>query len=111
MNIAITGVTGNLGKEVARSLSEAGIPARHLARSPERAEIFPNAELVEASYENSPQVQKALDGVDVLFMVSAREHPQRLQQHLDFIDAQRLQEFVILSTLHFTMQVRRQPLH
>ena len=87
MNIALTGVTGNLGKEIARSLSEAGIPARHLARSPERAEVFPNAEIVEARYENSPQAQKALEGVDVLFMVSAKEHPQRLQQHLDFIDA------------------------
>lgn len=87
MKIALTGVTGNLGKEVARRLSEAGIPARHLARSPERAESFPNAEIVKASYENSPQAQKALEGIDVLFMVSASEHPQRLQQHLDFIDA------------------------
>lgn len=87
MKIALTGVTGNLGKEVARSLSEAGIPARHLARSPERSEAFPNAEIVKASYENSPQPQKALEGIDVLFMVSAKKHPQRLQQHLDFIDA------------------------
>lgn len=87
MKIALTGVTGNLGKEVARSLSEAGIPARHLARSPELAEAFSNAEIVKASYENSPQAQKALEGIDVLFMVSASEHPQRVHQHLDFIDA------------------------
>lgn len=87
MKIAITGVTGNLGKKVARSLSEAGIPARHLARSQEKAEAFSNAELVEASYENSLQVQEALKDIDVLFMVSAREHPQRLQQHLAFVDA------------------------
>lgn len=87
MTIALTGVTGNLGREVARVLSEAGISTRHLARSPERAEVFTNAELVEASYENSPQTREALKGVDVLFMVSAREHPQRLQQHLAFVDA------------------------
>lgn len=31
MNIAITGVTGNLGGFVVRSLSNAGILSRHLA--------------------------------------------------------------------------------
>lgn len=35
--LAITGVTGHSGGFVAKELSEAGVAARHLARSPERA--------------------------------------------------------------------------
>lgn len=85
--IAITGVTGHLGGYVAKKISEAGIVARHLARSPERAIRFANAELVQASYEYSPQAVQALTGVEALFMVSGKEHPDRLQQHSDLIDA------------------------
>lgn len=87
MTIAITGVTGNLGGFVASQLAEAGVQTIHLARSPERAKVYPNANLVQASYENSPRVVAALQGVEVLFMVSAKEHPDRLAQHLAFVDA------------------------
>ena len=87
MTIAITGVTGNLGGFVASQLAEAGVQTIHLARSPERAKVYPNANLMQASYENSPRVVAALQGVEVLFMVSAKEHPDRLAQHLAFVDA------------------------
>ena len=87
MTIAITGVTGNLGGFVASQLAEAGVQTIHLARSPERAKVYPNANLMQASYENSPRVVAALQGVEVLFMVSAKEHPERLSQHLAFVDA------------------------
>ena len=46
--IAITGVTGHLGGFVASALSDAGIPARHLARSPERAPKLAKAEVKNA---------------------------------------------------------------
>ena len=87
MTIAITGVTGNLGGFVASQLAEAGVQTIHLARSPVRAKTYPNAQLIQASYENSPQVVAALQGVEVLFMVSDKEHPERLSQHLAFVDA------------------------
>ncbi|WP_394405190.1 SDR family oxidoreductase [Streptococcus sp. 20-1249] len=85
--IAITGVTGNLGSFVAEKLAQVGITSRHLARSPERAKKYESAQLVRAAYENSEESRQALAGVDILFMVSGKEHPNRLQQHLDFIDA------------------------
>ncbi len=58
-----------------------------MARRPERAIKLPKAEVYKASYDKTPETVEALTGVSVLFMVSAAEHPNRLQQHYDFIDA------------------------
>ena len=85
--IAITGVTGHLGGFVADKISKAGLEARHLARSPECAPKLAGATIYKASYEYSPEAVAALRGVDVLFMISAKEHPDRLMQHFKFIDS------------------------
>lgn len=85
--IGITGVTGKLGSKVAQLISEQGISARHLARNPQRAVFYDNAELVKATFENSLEAVEALKGIDILLMVSASESPNRLQQHFDFLDA------------------------
>ncbi|MCB4991895.1 SDR family NAD(P)-dependent oxidoreductase [Streptococcus mutans] len=85
--IGITGVTGKLGSKVAQLISEQGISARHLARNPQRAALYDNAELVQAAFENSLETVEALKGIDVLLMVSASESPNRLQQHFAFLDA------------------------
>ena len=85
--IAITGVTGKVGSKVAQLISEQGISARHLARNPQRAALYDNAELVQAAFENSLEAVEALKGIDVLLMVSASESPNRLQQHFAFLDA------------------------
>ena len=69
--IGITGVTGKLGSKVAQLISEQGISARHLARNPQRAALYDNAELVQAAFENSLEAVEALKGIDVLLMVSA----------------------------------------
>lgn len=85
--LAITGVTGHLGGFVAKELSEVGVVARHLARSPERAPKLAGATVKKCSYEYSDEAIAALSGIDVLFMISAKENPERLQQHRAFIDA------------------------
>ena len=85
--IGITGVTGKLGSKVAQLISEQGISARHLARNPQRAALYDNAELVQAAFENSLETVEALKGIDVLLMVSASESPNRLQQHFACQDA------------------------
>ncbi|WP_019321565.1 SDR family oxidoreductase [Streptococcus mutans] len=85
--IGITGVTGKLGSKVAQLISEQGISARHLARNPQRAALYDNAELVQTAFENSLEAVEALKGIDVLLMVSASESPNRLQQHFAFLDA------------------------
>lgn len=79
--IAITGVTGKLGGYLASELNQLGIESRHLARRPEKAQTYANAELVQSFYDESDQTIKSLTGIEVLFMVSARESLSRLEEH------------------------------
>ena len=47
--IGVTGVTGKLGGQVAKVLSQKGLKAIHIARSPERAIKYDNAEIRKAA--------------------------------------------------------------
>ncbi|MEY9952271.1 SDR family oxidoreductase [Leifsonia sp. EB34] len=87
MTIAVTGVTGTVGRLAASELAEVGVPFRMLARSPERAPRFPDAEVVACTYADGASVRVALEGVDTVLMVSAAENEQRLREHLSFVDA------------------------
>ena len=88
--IGITGVTGKLGSYVADLVNQQGIASIHLARSPERAKVYASAELRKMVYANTPEVVEALKGIDVLLMVSARENPERVEEHKSFLDAAKL---------------------
>ena len=88
--IGITGVTGKLGSYVANLVDKKGIASVHLARSPERAKINASAEIRKIVYANTPEVVEALKGIDILLMVSARENPERVKEHKDFLDAAKL---------------------
>ncbi|GAB2459095.1 uncharacterized protein YbjT (DUF2867 family) [Conyzicola lurida] len=83
--IAITGSTGHVGGLVARSL--APLPQRLVVRDASRAPALDGAEIVEASYSDAAAAVSALDGVDLLFMVSAAEAVDRRAQHRSFIAA------------------------
>lgn len=82
--IGITGVTGKLGSYVADLVDKKGIASIHLARSPERARVYASAEIRQMVYANTPEVVEALQGIDVLLMVSARENPERVKDHKSF---------------------------
>ena len=86
-SLAITGASGNVGGTTARLLSERGLPLRLLANTPSRAPEQPGAIAVKCSYEDTLTTRVALEGVDVLFMVSAPESEDRLSKHLAFVDA------------------------
>ena len=88
--IGITGVTGKLGSYVADLVDQQGIASIHLARSPERAKVYASAEIRKMVYANTPEVVEALKGIDVLLMVSARENPERVKEHKEFLDAAKL---------------------
>ena len=88
--IGMTGVTGKLGSYVADLVDQQGIASIHLARSPERAKVYASAEIRKMVYANTPEVVEALKGIDVLLMVSARENPERVKEHKDFLDAAKL---------------------
>ena len=84
--IAITGVTGNLGGIVSRLCKKNGIEVRNLARNVEKAEKLGFSNVFKSSYDKSEDIMKSLQGIEVLFMVSGSENPNRVQQHKDFID-------------------------
>jgi NAD(P)H dehydrogenase (quinone) len=81
---AITGSTGVVGGLVARELSETGMPLRLLVRDTARAPRLDRAVAEQAVYG---QPTSALEGVELLFMVSASESATRLAEHLAFVDA------------------------
>ena len=88
--IGITGVTGKLGSYVANLVDKKGMVSVHLARSPERAKVYASAEIRKIVYANTPKVVEALKGIDTLLMVSARENPERVKEHKEFLDAAKL---------------------
>lgn len=84
--IGLTGATGAVGGQVARAL--AGSPLRLLVRDPGRAPMIAGAEVVAFDYAAEPGVlAEALDGVDVLFFVSAAEAADRRKQHRNVVEA------------------------
>jgi uncharacterized protein YbjT (DUF2867 family) len=86
-SIAVTGVTGQLGGRVARRLSAAGVPQRLVVRDPSRAPALDRAVAARCGYGDGEAARRALTQVGILFMVSAAESPDRLEQHRTFIDA------------------------
>ena len=85
--LAVTGSTGHLGGLVARQLAAAGSPQRLLVRDASRAPDLEDAVPVVLTYADPVLAKAAVEGVKTLFMVSAAEAEDRLQQHYSFVDA------------------------
>jgi uncharacterized protein YbjT (DUF2867 family) len=88
--IAVTGATGALGGRVADRLAAAGdIPLRLVVRDADRAPQIPGAEVVAnpGGFDDPAGLETALRGADTVYLVSAAEHENRLQQHFDAVDA------------------------
>lgn len=103
--IALTGVTGALGGRVAARLAATGVPLRLVVRDPDRAPDLPGAEVVAnpGGYGDADGFRTALEGVDTLYLVSAAEAVDRLDQHYTAVDAAAaagVQRVVYTSFLH-----------
>jgi NAD(P)H dehydrogenase (quinone) len=85
--IAVTGVTGAVGRLVAERLADAGVPLLLLARTPAKAPQLPLSTVAPFSYDDRAASTAALQGTRLLLMVSAAEDEHRLDQHRAFIDA------------------------
>jgi NAD(P)H dehydrogenase (quinone) len=86
--IAVCGATGEVGGRVAARLTERGAPIRLIVRDPARAPQFDGAEVaVAAGYDDTDEMAAALRGADTVFMVSARESPNRVDEHKSAVDA------------------------
>src|SRR4051794_5837096 len=88
--IAVTGATGALGRRVVDRLTGRGdVAPRLVVRDAARAPRVPGAEVavVPGGYADGPGLTAALTGVDTLYLVSAAEAEDRLQQHLTAVAA------------------------
>jgi NAD(P)H dehydrogenase (quinone) len=85
--VGVTGATGNLGGRVARLLADEGVEQRLVVRSPSKAPSLPGATPVRAAYADHDAVRRALEGLDLVLMVSAAESEHRLDEHRTFVDA------------------------
>ncbi|WP_416392889.1 MULTISPECIES: SDR family oxidoreductase [unclassified Curtobacterium] len=87
MTIALTGATGKIGGAVARALAHDGAPFRMIVRDASRAPDLPGTDVAVASYGDADAGRAALEGVDLLLMVSGAEAVDRLAQHRSFVAA------------------------
>jgi NAD(P)H dehydrogenase (quinone) len=82
--IAVTGATGALGRRVVERLTgREDVALRLVVREAARAPRVPGAEVaaVPGGYADGPGLTAALAGVHTLYLVSAAEAEDRLQQH------------------------------
>lgn len=88
MAIAVTGATGQLGRIVVEKLKHKVAPSQivALARSTAKAADL-GVEVREADYEKPDTLDKALQGVDTLLLISSSEVGRRAVQHGNIIDA------------------------
>ena len=88
--IAVTGATGALGRRVVDRLAgRDDVRLRLVVRDAARAPRVPGAEVaaVPAGYADGPALAVALTGAHTLYLVSAAEAEDRLQQHLTAVAA------------------------
>ena len=104
MTIAVTGATGQLGRIVVGKLKEK-LPSSDivaLVRSPEKAADLGVAARA-ADYAEPATLDRALEGVDTLLLISSNEVGQRGVQHQNVIDAAKkagVKRIVYTSLLH-----------
>jgi NAD(P)H dehydrogenase (quinone) len=89
MTIAVTGASGQLGRLVVEELSRAGSTPVAIVREPGKV-----ADLAErgvdvrgAAYDDPAALERALDGVDRVLLISGNEFGARVAQHTNVIRA------------------------
>ena len=69
-------------------LAERGLRTRLIVRDAERAPSLPNSEIVEVGgYEDVDGMTAAVRGCETVLLVSGRETPHRLDEHLNAVDS------------------------
>ncbi|MFI6173705.1 NAD(P)H-binding protein [Nocardia sp. NPDC051052] len=86
---AISGASGHIGGQVARLLSDAGVPTRLLGRRPDRIPLLEGGVPIKADFADPASVHAALAGVQTFFFVSATESPDRAAQQIAVVEAAR----------------------
>jgi uncharacterized protein YbjT (DUF2867 family) len=76
--ILVTGATGKVGQEVVLQLSAANVPVRAFVRDPERASAvrLPGVEIAVGDFALPESLDRALRGIDRIFLVSSADPDQ-----------------------------------
>jgi NAD(P)H dehydrogenase (quinone) len=91
MKIAVTSASGKLGSAIVKQLIKevGGENIIGIARTVEKAKHL-GIEIRKGDYNDRQQLDKALEGVDVVLLVSGMDAPEkRIQQHRNVIEAAR----------------------
>ncbi|WP_299825974.1 SDR family oxidoreductase [uncultured Pontibacter sp.] len=104
MKIGITGATGQLGRLVVSKLKDKVATDKIVAlvRTPQKAEGL-GVEVREADYTKPETLHKALQGIDILLLISSSEVGQRATQHKNVLGAAKqanVKHIVYTSLLH-----------
>ncbi|WP_238164210.1 NAD(P)H-binding protein [Kribbella pittospori] len=67
--VLVTGATGRVGRHVVDGLRAAGVSVRALVRTPERAALPPDVELIQGDIYDPGAVRRAAAGVDAAFLL------------------------------------------
>jgi uncharacterized protein YbjT (DUF2867 family) len=86
--ILVTGATGQIGKMVVENILKRGLPVRAFMRNNGALSDINHSKLEKAvgTFEDTDSLEKAMDGVDRLFLV-ARDNPDQVAQHENVIRA------------------------
>ncbi|MEU4315883.1 NAD(P)H-binding protein [Nocardia sp. NPDC024068] len=93
--IAVTGATGNIGREVVRILAESGARVRAISRG-EPADLPAGIGHTRADLSDAQSLRPAFDGAEALFLLVAGDDPQGI---LDAAKAGGVQRVVLISSL------------
>lgn len=109
---AITGSTGEIGRRVAERLARLGRQQRLIVGDSDRAPTLPGAAIFPASsYSDAKAMGRALDGVETLFLVSARDRMgiihQSAERGVPVPPYDRVQEHVAAVAVAAAVGVRR----
>lgn len=104
MKTGVTGASGQLGRKVLAGLKEkvSVDDLVALVRSPDKFSE-PGIEVRMADYEDPESLNKALNGIDTLLLISANEIGKRIRQHKNVIEAAKsagVQWIIYTSLLH-----------
>jgi uncharacterized protein YbjT (DUF2867 family) len=98
--ILVTGATGNVGSELVKLLVDGGHDVRAYIRNPDKAGRLPDAaEIAIGDLDDTAALNKAADGVDVIFFMQAAPVPAQAQKVVDAARAGGVHRIVVLSSI------------
>jgi len=87
-NILITGATGNTGQPVVERLSRMNVPFRAMVHSPTKKDLVQKglAEIVDGDFHDAGSLERALEGIDRVYLLSPPSEDQFKVQSV-FVDS------------------------